>query len=111
MNTLRLHASAENLSKDYLSPCKCLSFFYPSFYSMKKDVARLSISHLMSIIINSPYPSFIILIDNKQMKKNNARLSDLIESFDCDYSNRRRCRIIQLEDINKRFVKKICLMF
>ena len=36
MNTTRLHSSAENLSKDYLSPCECHIVINILFNTCKK---------------------------------------------------------------------------
>ena len=38
MNTVRLHASAENLSKDYLSPCKSHITILCIFYYLVRSI-------------------------------------------------------------------------
>lgn len=69
MNAIRLHVSAEDLSKDYLSPCKYLIPIRLNCICWRKKTIRYASSHLMSIIINSTHPSITILINNKQTKK------------------------------------------
>ena len=77
MNNIRLHASAEDVSKDFLSPCKCECSEFSEIRVRSRICQTLAdVRHMRLIIIISTCRFIIVSTDDKQIKNSNRSTSD-----------------------------------